>query len=205
MSLADYTGVRDAIRSDWLHRTDISTAQCDDFIDLFESDFNATVRVREMEQQTSLVSTAGYLLHPTNWLGWKDIRATDGGSVYNLQPVTDEVAVERTFGESGGATPRFYKVTGSRTYLYPANSAATVSVKYYEGVALSAGTNWLLTRFPGAYLYGGLLQASAWVQDDPRIPLWQAAYEQVMQKVKADSNKQSFSGQVLRMNAERVV
>ena len=68
MSLADYTSLKAAIASDWLHRSDLSTAIVD-YITLFETEFNSEVRHREMEAQTVLASTAGYLLHPTNWLG----------------------------------------------------------------------------------------------------------------------------------------
>lgn len=204
MSLADYTGVRVAIINDWLHRSDVSTAQCDDFIDLFESDFNATIRAREMEQVTTLTATDGYLLHPSNWLGWKEIRTT-GGEPYDVDPASDETAMERTSGESAGTTPRYYKVSGSRTNLYPAGATGTYKVKYWEGVALSSSTNWLLTRYPGAYLYGGLLQATAFIGDDPRIPLWQQAYGQILQNIKADTLKQSWSGQALTMKPQVVV
>ncbi len=204
MALATYTDVRDAIRSDWLHRSDVTTAQCDDFIDLFESDFNATVRAREMEQVTTLTATDGYLLHPSNWLGWKEIRTTSS-TPYDLEPAGDEIAIERTSGESAGAYPRYYKVSGSRTNLYPANAAGDYKVKYWEGVGLSSGANWLLTRYPGAYLYGGLLQATAFIANDPRIPMWQQAYELVLQRIKADTLKQSWSGQVLTMKPQGVV
>lgn len=202
MSLADYTAVKASL-GDWLHRGDI-TSQCDDFIDLFESDFNATVRAREMEQVTTLTATDGYLLHPTNWLGWKEIRGTVGANKYELSPMSDESGVNLTGFQSASAYPVGYKVTGSKTYLYPLGSSGSFAVKYYEGVGLSSGTNWLLTRYPGAYLYGALLQATAYIVNDPRVPLWQSAYGQVIDKIKADSAKQSWSGQVLQMRPDRV-
>ena len=202
MSLADYTAVKASL-GDWLHRSDI-TSQCDDFIDLFESDFNATIRAREMEQQTTLTATDGYLLHPTNWLGWKEIRGTVGANKYDVLPMSDEAGVNLTGFQTGTAYPVGYKVTGSRTYLYPLGSSGTYTVKYWEGVGLSSGTNWLLTRYPGAYLYGALLQAHAYTTNDVRVPLWQSAHAQIMDKIKADSAKQSWSGQVLQMRPERV-
>lgn len=203
MSLANYTAVL-SLPSEWLHRSDLVTAQADDFIDLFESEFNSTMRVRQMEAQTASVSTAGYLLHPTNWLQWKELRCTYNGSQYNLEPVTDEIAVERTFGETSTSTPTYYKVKGDRTYLYPSASGVTINATYYEPVALtsSENTNWLLTRYPGAYLYGVLLQAAGFTGDDPRIPLWSAALTQIKEAIKADSRKSEWSGQVLRMNPD---
>lgn len=203
MAIADYTALA-GVPADWLHRADLTTAMADNFIDLFESDLNANLRVRQMEQSTATSATAGYLLHPTNWLGWKELRATYNGSTYNLEPVTDEIAVQRTYGESSTAIPRYYKVFGDKTYLYPYAAGMTVTGKYWEGVALStsANTNWLLTKYPGAYIYGTLLQAVAYTGDDPRIPMWQSALEQVKAAIKADSRKSEWSGQVLRMNTD---
>lgn len=199
MSLADLTALKTAVATDWLHRSDLTTA-IGDFVALFESDFNSQVRVRQMETETSQVSTAGYLLHPTGWLGWKEIRGTNGGLEYELEPVTDEVAVGTTRGDSPPAYK--YKVKGSRTYLYPSASGVTFPATYYVGVGLSSGTNWLLTAYPGAYLYGTLLQAVASIGDDPRVPLWQQAYDTVLNRIIADSKKQEYSGQVLRMRPD---
>jgi hypothetical protein len=202
MSFADYTALKTAIADDWLHRANISTA-IGDFVTLFESDFNSEMRVRQMEAETIITSTAGYLQHPTNWLSWKEIRGTNGGVQYNLQPVTDEIALKLTAGDTVPA--RYYKVTGSKTYTYPAASAVAFPTKYYEGVAL-ATTNWLLTRYPGAYLYGTLLQATAAIGDDPRVPLWSAAYTAILDRIERDSRKAEWSGQALQMHVDyRVV
>ena len=201
MALSTYTDVKAAL-GDWLHRSDI-TSQADDFIDLFETDFNASVRARQMEARTSTPSTAGYLLHPTNWLGWKGIRGTNGNDTYYLEPVTDETAIRETGDEGNSATPKYYKVEGSKTYLYPPPATAvTFTAIYWEGVALSSTANWLLTSYPGAYLYGGLLQATAYVGDDPRVPLWQSAYSSILDKIKSDSRKSEWSGQALQMKSD---
>lgn len=199
MSFADYTSLKTAIASDWMHRADMTTA-VGDFIALFEADFNADVRVRQMETETSQISTAGYLLHPTGWLSWKEIRGTNNGIQYNLEPVSDEVAIRRTAG--GAAPSTVYKVKGSRTYLYPASSAVTFPCTYYASVGLTSGTNWLLTAYPGAYLYGSLLQAVAWGLNDDRVPLWKSAYDQVIERIRADSRKSEWSGQALRMSLD---
>lgn len=203
MSLDNYTAVL-ALPNEWLHRSDLVTAQAADFIDLFESGINSNLRVRQMETEATYVATSGYINHPTNWLGWKQLTCTVNGSTYNLTPVSDETGVEQTYGEQSTSTPRYYKVTGERTYLYPSAPGASVTTKYYLGVGLtsSANTNWLLTRYPGAYLYGTLLQATAYTGNDPRVPLWQAALAQVMDEIKADSRKSSWSGQVLRMQSD---
>lgn len=203
MALATYTDVKAAL-GDWLHRSDI-TSQADDFIDMFETDFNSSVRVRQMEARTSTPSTAGYLLHPTNWLGWKELRGTDGSDTYHLKPIPAEGAIYETGDEANSATPRYYKVEGTKTYLYPPPATAvTFTAVYWEGVGLSSGTNWLLTAYPSAYLYGGLIQASAYVGDDPRLPMWQSLYMGVLDRIKGDSRKSEWSGQALQMRVDTV-
>ncbi len=197
MSFADLTSLKTAIANDWLHRSDLTTA-IGDYVSLFESDFNSAVRVRQMEAETSQISTAGYLLHPTNWLSWKEIRGTSGGNQYQLKPASDEVALPLTVLDSSPA--KFYKVKGSRTYLYPGVNTVTFPATYYEGVALTGGTNWLLTRYPAAYLYGSLLQAAAAIVDDGRVPLWNQAYEQVLSRIRKDNDASSWSGQSLMPN-----
>lgn len=199
MSFADYTSLKSALVSDWMHRTDL-TAVGADFIALFESDFNAEMRVRQMESETQLTSTSGYLLHPTGWLSWKEIRGTNAGVAYELEPVSDEVARKRTAGDSPPA--RMFKVKGSKTYLFPAASGVAFDTTFYQGVGLTSGTNWLLTAYPGAYLYGSLLAAVAFGVQDERIPLWQAAYTQIKEQIKKDSRKSEWSGQALRMSPD---
>lgn len=203
MSLANYTAIL-GTPADWLHRSDLTTAQAADWVDLFESSFNSQMRVRQMETEATYVATSGYVNHPTNWLGWKQITCTYNGSTYNLEPISDEIGVERTYGEGTTSIPRYYKVTGDKTYLYPSAPGVSVTTKYYLGVDLTgaSNTNWLLTRYPGAYLYGTLLQATAYTGDDPRIPLWQSALAQTLNEIKADSRKSEWSGQVLRMQSD---
>lgn len=199
MSFADFTSLKVAVATDWLHRADL-TSQAADFIALFESDFNSQMRVRQMEQSTSQVSTSGYLLHPTNWLGWKQIRGTYGGVEYNLEPVSDEVAVALTAGDS--VPSRYYKPFGTKTFLYPQSNGVTYPTRYWEGVGLTSGTNWLLTAYPGAYLYGSLLQATAFIGEDARLGLWQTAYQNILENIKKDSRMSSWSGQVLQMRPD---
>jgi hypothetical protein len=208
MSFADYTALKAAIANDWLHRSDMATT-IGDAITLFESDFNSSMRVRQMEAQTSVPSTIAFLPHPTNWLGWKEIRLTSGARTYDLTPVTDEIGVIRSLGTNSTSTPRSYKVKGARTYTYPPVTAGvTFTTTYWEGVGLTSGTNWLLTQYPGAYLYGALLQCVAAGIDDPRVPLWENALRGqdglggILGRIRADSKRQEWSGQALQMKPD---
>ena len=49
MALNTYAALKTAI-ANWLNRTDFSDEIADDFIKLTEADFNAKLRIRQMEQ-----------------------------------------------------------------------------------------------------------------------------------------------------------
>ena len=69
------------------------------------------------------------------------------------------------------------------------NEDYTVQIVYRANIPALASnsTNWLLTLAPDLYLYGALLMAEPYLQNDERIPLWAGA----VQKTIADMNLES--------------
>ena len=165
LSDGTYTGLRASL-GDWLHRADLTNTDLGNFVYLYEAEFNTAMRIRKMEAQTSIVITSNYLAHPSDWQAWKSLKISHGGILYALTPISEENA-GRIYGDSYLALPQGYVVRGDRTYLYPeADATYTVLTTYFQGVpSLSANsTNWLMNKFPQAYLYGSLMQASQYVE-----------------------------------------
>jgi len=206
MSLADYTGLKNSI-GDWLHRGDVTAAAsiCDDLIDMAEAEFNALLRVRSMEAQTDIAMTAGYIVHPTDWLGWKRLSLMNSGTPLDLQPAPAEY--KDIVGDGSTGQPWYYSVIGSKTYFNKVTNYTIRSVYYQSIPALSSSqtTNWLLTKYPQAYLYGCLIKAEGWLQDDSRLPVWKSAYDEAMHNVLTDSVYSQRGGQVPVMRVPRAV
>lgn len=203
MALADWTGLTASIGS-WLHRAD-HTSIAPDLITLAEEDFNDELRVRQMETQTSLTITAGYLPHPSDWLGWKLVEVTTNAGTHRVSPETEENASDNQVGVTS-AEPYEFVVRGDRTYIRPApdsSSYAYPTVYFAKVPALSASqtTNWLLTRYPAAYLYGSLAHAKAFLEDED----WRYFNDQA-QKIRAiirmDSRAASKGSQALTMKPD---
>lgn len=204
MALDAYTSIKTAVASNWMHRADL-TATVDDFIDLFESSFNSEMRVRQMERQTSTTSTSGYLVHPAQWLQWKQLRLSQSGGYVNLAPITEESQVTN-YGREAAGTPRYYKTIGDKTYLYPTpDTNVTVLGTYYEGVtslSTSQASNWLLAGYPGAYLYGALGEAAPYVADDARVPLWRQKLLETLNRIRNESDRAENGSQVPRIRPD---
>jgi len=54
-------------------------------------------------------------------------------------------------------------------------------------------TNWLLSKSPQIYLYGTLLHAAPFLNDDSRLPVWSALFEDAV-KALNDQDKRRMSG-----------
>lgn len=204
MALDAYTSIKTAVASNWMHRSDL-TSTVDDFIDLFESSFNSEMRVRQMERSTSTTSTSGYLVHPAQWLQWKQLRLSQSGGYQNLAPITEESQVTN-FGREVSGTPRYYKTIGDKTYLYPTPSTdAVVQATYYESVtalSTSQASNWLLAGYPGAYLYGALSEAAPYVVDDARTPVWKQKLLETLNRIRNESDRSENGSQVPRIRPD---
>lgn len=109
---------------------------------------------------------------------------------------TSEAALQNLRADENAqdAKPRLYAVVGRQFRFYPAPDQAYSAELVYQSTiaALNATntTNWLIDSYPDAYLYGALVQAGAWVEDDKRLSRWQTMFDAAMAEVvKAESAK----------------
>lgn len=92
-------------------------------------------------------------------------------------------------------------VGGSELEVTPAPaSAATLEMLYYASIPALADntTNWLMTAAPDAYLYGSLLHAAPYLDDDMRVAVWQAGYSRALSGLQAADERAKYSGGPLK-------
>jgi hypothetical protein len=96
--------------------------------------------------------------------------------------------------------PSRYCILANQIQLSPApDTTYSLEIDYWEVIPplASNASNWLLAAAPDIYLYGSLLMASGDLMDDPRVPLWQAAYSQVISQLQSADRKSRWSGSPL--------
>ena len=137
----------------WMARSDLTT-QIVDFIALAEAEFNRVLRVRQMEQR-STATAAEYMALPTGFLELRDIQLNTTPKV-SLELVS---ASQMENYSSASGQPLAYCIMANQIQLAPVpDGTYTVEIDYYEVVPplASNSTNWMLTSYPDAYLYGSL-------------------------------------------------
>lgn len=184
--IADYATLKAAV-ANWLARADLTSA-IPEFIQLAESRINRTLYVRERMQEASGTSANGEIPLPDDFDRLVSLRVVSGSQMRPIHPVAADKNTER----AGSAVE--YAVVGSAIRLIGTDEAEYTLTYYARVPALSdsASQNWLLTKEPGLYLYGSLIEASPYLKNDERALLWAQQYRAVLDDLHMGDEKARF-------------
>lgn len=186
MALDTVSNLKTAIMT-WAERTDLSTIMTD-VLSLTDArirkDLAAqSVRVRDMEVVTDLAPSSGVVTLPTNFLAMKRVLALTSPVrrlEYKPQDWLDEA-----YPDSAEGSPSFYTIVGSSLSMFPVTSSDIRITYYAYPTPLSDDdpTNWLLTKFPDIYLYGGLVELELYTGATENVAKWLAGYRAALDGV----------------------
>lgn len=205
MPIRNYTELQAAIAG-WLLRDDL-TAVIPDFISLAEAKFNRRIRDLRMVKRATAEITDGYAAVPTDWL--QNIRfQLNTTPITTLEYVTADQAAEEGRRYVGAGRPLFFTMIGREFQLVPApDGTQNGELTYYARIpALTnvADVNWLLTDAPDVYLYGALMEAAPYLDDQEKLATWQGLLEAAMQALKVEGDRASVGSSSIRMRARKM-
>ena len=194
MPLTSYSELKTAI-ADYLDRDDL-TSQIDDFIDLVEARHKDDIRIRDMQRRAQVTASGRYIPLPTGFLEMQSIRLlTDPVTILaevNLHEM-NRVRLETT------GKPAYFTLHEEIEFDRATDSAYTLEMIYYTSfppLSDSNTSNGLLTRSPGAYLYGALVEASPHIINDERSPVWESMYQRAVAGLVSADRRGRHGGQL---------
>jgi hypothetical protein len=185
MALADYAQLQDAIKG-WLWDREDLAGRVPEFITFAEADFNDELRVGQMELSATVTLTNGVGPLPNDYLAWRRVMTQD--SPVRVLEFADPAWAEDHYVARAAEPAWHFTISGSTIKTYP-TSVPNLTLLYYQKIpSLSSSnvTNWLLTRKPQAYLYGALVHAAPFLDDDERLQTYGA-----LRKVALDSLRET--------------
>lgn len=190
MPLDTYSGLKTAI-SAWAMRTgDVQfEAQVPDFITLCERRINRTLRIAGMERLTEVALVDGVASLPDDYLEWRLFRSQS-----------------YPFGEIEFSTPGASADVSQAIGSSFGGSVDAVTLLYYAKVpplSDAAPTNWLLEKAPDLYLYGSLLEAAPYMEEDNRAALWKTYYDTAISDLKSDDMGARYASGRVRVQGWR--
>jgi hypothetical protein len=213
MAITTYTELQ-AAAANWLARSDL-TSRIPEFIALCEAKLQRELRARDMETRNEGFTITGeYTAVPNDFIEARSfmlqINPRMALKFMPIETQTDEFTTAAGFGGQGvfASGQSFYCVVGKFFRFAPVpttNVPATLTyyAKFPPLGALTA-TNWVLTDHPDAYLYGTLLEAGAFLQDDARLPTWKQGYDMAVSAIKKVGDRGRWGGNAMASRAERV-
>ena len=201
MALTTYSGLKSSI-ADWLNRSDL-TNQIADFIALTEADFNAKLRIRQMEQIDAITIDSETETVPTGFIGVRSFYILASSTKYVLEYITPHNMFEIKAG-STTARPRVYTIesddeTETLRFGPAPDTSYTGYLSYYKDIAalsVSNATNYILDKHPGIYLYGSLYHSSNFLggMDQQQVQNWLQMYIAALERCENNDKQDSYGG-----------
>jgi hypothetical protein len=204
MALSTYSELKTSI-GDWLNRSDLTTA-IPDFISLAEAQIERTLRTRQMIVRANASFDAQYGAVPSDFLETKSLKLTSTNPQTPLQFLSIDALDNEAANYTASGKPKFFGVVGGQFRIVPTPDANyTTELTYYAKLtklSSSVASNWLLASSPDIYLYGSLLQAAPYLQDDARIQTWATLYERALNDLQTADDRGASSGGALLTRAK---
>jgi len=176
MAISNFGELKSAV-TEWLAKSNLSSRAAD-FITLAQTRIyygskdpvlgSEPVRVREMQTFEAPSTTVGASVIefsiPTRHLETIQVVGSYGGEPYPLQYITPEEGAQLY---KPGEPALYYTFLNGRMYAY--GTLGTIGHHYYQSFAdfsADTDTNALLTKAPGLFLYGAMIEAAMYQRDD---------------------------------------
>lgn len=171
-------------------------AQIPKLINLAERRISRELKLQGFQQQVTTTLQAGVavLPKPDRWRDTISINIGTGAGFNTRKPVfarAYEYCRSYWPDETQTDLPLFYADYGYNNWLLSPtpDQDYPIEVLYYELPALlddANQTNWLTEYAPNAILYATLLEATPFLKNDERVPVWQAFYDRAMQALNGE-------------------
>lgn len=193
MSITNYAELQTAVQ-DWLHRSDLATIT-PDLIRLGELRIFREVRCRVMESALNGTIASGVLALPADYLDLK-FAYVDGTPSQKLERSSASQIYEHYPYRNATGMPKAIAREGSNFIFGPyPDSAYTIKGIYYaKPTSIQTTANALFTANPDLYLFAALCEAAPYIQDDPRVQLWEGKYGSIKQQIAWEDSEEYGSG-----------
>jgi len=196
--ITNYASLQTAV-GDYLSRDDL-TSYIPNFIQNAENKLYRRLNLRNEETALSVSIASGVAAVPADFKALKF-------AYYNETPVRllQWVPVEELYRDypdrSDTGSPSVISREGANFVFGKVAADSTLTGIYYakQDPLRATDPSWYATNAPEVLLYGSLLESAPFIHDDPRLPMWQALFnDAVSTLMDEETNSHTSFGQLLQ-------
>ena len=159
-------------------------ARYDRFTRSFETDANSRLRVLPMETMVLLTTASGDVALPADYLVWRTVKPMTTPYIDELDYVHPAYLPATQYNRR----PPLFTIEGSTFKVRPVDDRADAyELHYYAKIPTLVGSNgnsnWLLTEYPNAYLFGLMVEAASDGRNAEMAQLYKARRDEVFQEI----------------------
>ena len=168
-----------------------STTDINTFIQNAEQRIYNTVQLPDLRKNVTGNMTSGnkYFSLPSDWLSTFSIAVINASNEYTYLLNKDVNFIREAFPDTDSpfyGKPEYYGIFDDTAVILGPTPDANYSVElhyyYYPESIVTAGNTWLGDNFDSALLYGALLEAAAFLKEEPdTVAMYTARYNEAMQ------------------------
>lgn len=189
MSIGTYAQLKTAM-ANWLRPNATASsdmvARIPEYISLAQGELNALLATHpRMQTIASLTITSGFATVPDRLLNVIAIQLS-------ASPWTELDVRSTPLAQSYGdalTLPTSYAWVGSQ-FAFDSLASTTAYIAFHQGLAAlsaDADTDWLLTTYPNAYLYGALRHADRRLVDEERLSEWKDGFVEIIDLITSNA------------------
>lgn len=197
----NYGELKAAIQSYLYDRTDLTQA-IPTFIAMAERRIFRQLRVPSNERIVTYPEHDSRSIDlPTDFLEAKTL--TWGG--LPLDRVSDSRGLNDNYNRSASGQPRLFFRIGAQLHLHPVpDTANDISLVYWADLSgqliNDADTHDMLRIGADAYLHGSLVEASAYLGQDSRVPVWKGQFLEELAALQQQADEAEYAGSVVAVS-----
>lgn len=163
------------------------------FIAQVEAFANTSLRTLQMEQRAT-ATLAEYVALPTDFLELRSVKL-QGTPKTTLRLVTPEY-MDEWLSSTSGVPKHFCLIANQLRFAPDADTGYTVEIDYFKTIPplASNATNWLLTSYPSAYIFGAEFYAFTHLQDANGAASFSQAFTSEIDRIRASDKRARWEG-----------
>ncbi len=206
MAITNYGELRTAIQN-WLKASDL-TDRIPEFVGLAEDRIYSELDYTDLETTADITIDDATVALPTDFLEQRSHFIDVSDPQQRVQYATPERLRDFDQGKQS-AFPSFYSIEGPNLVFSPVPDSTYTGKWLYLArkprLSADTDTNEILDKYAGLYLYGSLIEGSAYLGNDPRALTWAQFFQDAMEKANAQGRRARFpKGQKIMRSSVRI-
>ncbi len=179
----------------------------DDFIKVTEARINRDLEVgKQVARATLAVSpTQSYYGLPDDFNGLRDIQLNLGDEIRTMYYRTPEEMNDLVSNENAQTLEQvYYSIIANQLQIAPIQMTGTLEITYYRRVPnlnSNDDTNWLSQSDPDCYIFGILVEISAFTKDADALAVWDARFKEALATMLDLDARSRWSGTPMQMRS----